>query len=354
LQLQYHLQNLHSAFNKKPGFMSNKILKDIPLSILDLVPVVAGGNAGQSFANSVSLAQQAEIFGYKRFWMSEHHSMEGVASSATVVLIGHIAGKTNRIRVGAGGIMLPNHAPLVVAEQFGTLETLYPGRIDLGLGRAPGTDPLTTYALRRKMKGSVEDFPSNVIELRNYFAADATSKVKSVPGLGLSVPMWILGSSTFGAQLAGMLGLPFAFASHFAPALLQTAINTYRDNFQPSDALQQPYVMAGINAIVAETDAEANQLATSLYAFFLNVVRGTSFPLKPPIADIDALWSEGERNMVMQMLQYNFVGSKETVKPQLDAFVNQTGIDEVMVVTNVFDHQARVRSYELLAAAKAE
>ncbi len=325
----------------------------IPLSILDLVPVTAGNNAAKSFANSVDLAQKAEAYGYKRFWMSEHHNMEGVASSATAVLIGHIAGQTKTIRVGSGGIMLPNHAPLIVAEQFGTLETLYPGRIDLGLGRAPGTDQHTTIALRREMKGSVEDFPSNVVELQNYFTGQQPSRVKAVPGKGLNIPIWILGSSTFGAQLAGMLGLPYAFASHFAPAYLAAAIDVYRKHFQPSASLQQPYVMAGVNAVVADTDEAAQHLATSLYAFFLNVVRGTSFPLAAPPESIDSLWNDMEKAAVLQMLQYNFVGSKETVGARLDDFVQRTGVDEIMVVSNIFDHHARVRSYELLSQLKA-
>ncbi len=280
--------------------MENKStqLKDIPLSILDLVPVLAGNTIAQSFSNNLDLAQRAEQLGYKRFWMSEHHNMAGVASSATVVLIGYIAANTSAIRVGSGGIMLPNHAPLVVAEQFGTLETIYPGRIDLGLGRAPGTDQLTTLALRRDMKGSVEEFPNNVIELLNYFSGENSFKVKAVPGQGLNIPVWILGSSTFGAQLAGMLGLPFAFASHFAPALLQTALKVYRDSFQPSKTLQAPFAMACVNVIAADNDKEAHRLATSLYAFFLNVVRGTSYPLSPPANDLDGLWNDNEKYIV--------------------------------------------------------
>ena len=328
--------------------MEGNNLQNIPLSILDLVPVTAGSTAGQSFKNSVDLAQKAEVFGYKRFWMSEHHNMEGVASSATVVLIGHVAGKTKTIRVGSGGIMLPNHAPLVVAEQFGTLATLYPNRIDLGLGRAP-TDQQTSRALRRTMMGSVEEFPANVVELQNYFTNENPTSVKAVPGKGLDVPIWILGSSTYGAQLAGMLGLPYAFASHFAPALLETAIQVYRDHFKPSSSLQNPYVMAGVNVVVADTTTEAKRLSTSLYAFFLNVVRGTSNPLAAPPENLDALWNDAERAAVLQMLKYNFVGSKELVGQQLDAFVQQIQVDELMVVSNIFDHQARIRSYELLA-----
>ena len=324
-------------------------MKTIPLSILDLVPVLAGSTPAAAFQNSVRLAQAAERFGYNRFWMSEHHNMEGVASSATVVLIGHIAANTNSIRVGSGGIMLPNHAPLIVAEQFGTLEILYPGRIDLGLGRAPGTDGVTSMALRRDMKGSVDDFPSNVVELSNYFSNEMHSRVKAVPGKGLHIPIWILGSSTFGAQLAGMLGLPFAFASHFAPSLLQTALQAYRDSFQPSANLKAPYVMAGINVIAADTDAEAKHLATSLYAFSGNVLRHTSHPLDAPVDDLSEVLSEGEMQAIQQMLRYSFVGGPETIKRQIESFVNETGVNELMVVSNIFDQQARIRSYEIVA-----
>jgi luciferase family oxidoreductase group 1 len=331
-----------------------KNIENTKLSILDLVPVIAGSNAAESFRNSVDLAQKAESFGYNRFWMSEHHNMAGVASSATVVLIGHIAAHTKTIRVGAGGIMLPNHAPLIVAEQFGTLETLYPGRIDLGLGRAPGTDAHTTAALRRDMKGSVDEFPANVLELQNYFTDQQPGRVSAVPGKGLNLPIWILGSSHFGAQLAGMLGLPFAFASHFAPALLQSALKVYRDHFTPSASLREPYVMAGINVICADTDEAAEYLASSLYAFFGNVVRGTSFPLNEPVPDISAVLNEAEMAVVQQMLQYSFVGSMATVKEKVNQFIADTGVDELMVVTNVYDHAARLRSYELLAAAQRQ
>ena len=333
--------------------MTNNI-QDIPLSILDLVPVLAGSNATQSFKTSLLLARKAEDLGYNRFWMSEHHNMEGVASSATVVLIGYIAAHTKKIRVGSGGIMLPNHAPLIVAEQFGTLETLYPGRIDLGVGRAPGTDQRTSMALRRDMNGSVDEFPSNVVELINYFSNEKSLGVNAVPGKGLKVPVWILGSSTFGAQLAAMLGLPFAFASHFAPALLHTAIKVYRDNFQPIGDLKKPYVMAGVNVVAADTDEEARSLATSLYAFFLNVVRGTSYPLNAPVEKLDDLWNEAERNTVLQMLQYSFIGSGETVTEQMQSFVNSTGVDELMVVSNIFDQTARLRSYEILSQFKEQ
>ena len=327
-------------------------LVDIPFSILDLVPVLDGNSIAQSFHNSLSLAQKAEALGFNRFWMSEHHNMEGVASSATVVLIGYIAGNTKTIRVGSGGIMLPNHAPLVVAEQFGSLETLYPHRIDLGLGRAPGTDQLTSAALRRDMKGFVDDFPSNVVELKNYFSHQVTDKVQAVPGKGLEVPIWLLGSSTYSAQLAGILGLPFAFASHFAPALLQPALKIYRDSFRTSDALKQPYAMACVNIVAADTDEEANKLATSLYAFFLNVVRGTSFPLKAPVDNLESIWNENEEAIVKQMLTYNFIGDANSIERQLETFVNETQINELMVVSNIFDHAARLHSYEIIAGVK--
>ena len=320
----------------------------IPLSILDLVPVLEGGGAKEAFNNAVALAQAAEEFGYNRFWMSEHHNMQGVASSATVVLIGHVAAHTKKIRVGSGGIMLPNHAPLVVAEQFGTLETLYPGRIDLGLGRAPGTDGITSMALRRSMKDSVDDFPSNVVELRNYFTNEVQTKVNAVPGKDLEIPIWILGSSTFGAQLAGMLGLPFAFASHFAPTMLHAALKAYRDNFKPSAQLSEPYAMAGVNVIAAETNEEARYLASSLFAFIANVVRRSSNPLAAPVENILDYLNEAEHGAISQMMEYAFIGDRDNVQQGLQQFISDTGVNELMVVTNVFDIQKRIRSYEIL------
>ncbi len=334
--------------------MKSKSIENIPLSILDLVPVLDGISIAQSFSNSLNLAQRAEQLGYKRFWMSEHHGMDGVASSATVVLIGFIAANTKTIRVGSGGIMLPNHAPLVVAEQFGSLETLYPDRIDLGLGRAPGTDQITATALRRNMKGSIDDFPSNVVELKNYFTNQQPGKVKAVPGKGLDIPIWLLGSSNYSAQLAGMLGLPFAFASHFAPAMLHNALKVYRDNFKPSATLSEPYAIACVNVVAADTNQEAEHLATSLYAFFLNVIRSTSYPLRPPVYNMDALWNEGEKYAVQQMLQYTFIGDADKVKTNLSQFISSTGIDELMVVSNIFDHETRFRSYEILAGFTAK
>lgn len=334
--------------------MENTITGDkpqlLPLSILDLVPVLKDKSAADSFKNSLDLAQHAERFGYQRYWMAEHHNMAGIASSATSVLIGFIAGGTSHIRVGSGGIMLPNHAPLVIAEQFGTLESLYPGRIDMGLGRAPGTDQITAMALRRNIEGAGEDFAQNLAELRAYLSADnAGSRVRAVPGEGLDIPVWLLGSSTYSAQLAGLLGLPFAFASHFAPNLLHTALQVYRDSFKPSVSLKQPYVMAGINVVAADTDVEAEYLATSLYTAFLNVITGKRTTLQPPVNDMATVWNEAERYAVRQMLKYTFVGSAETIKPHMQAFADSTGVNEIMVASQIFDHRARVHSYEIVS-----
>ncbi|MBF9254900.1 LLM class flavin-dependent oxidoreductase [Pontibacter sp. 172403-2] len=330
--------------------MSSKKLSDIPFSILDLVPILSDKTPADAFRNSLDLARNAERLGFKRYWMAEHHNMAGIASSATSVLIGYIAGGTATIRVGSGGIMLPNHAPLVIAEQFGTLESLYPGRIDLGLGRAPGTDQLTARALRRDLRGAVDDFPQNVEEIRSYFApADPAAHVRAVPGEGLEIPIWILGSSTYGAQLAAILGMPYAFASHFAPASLHAALKVYRDNFRPSVSLKEPYAMACVNVVAADTDAAAIRLSTTLYTSFLNVIRGTAKPLQPPVASMDDLWDGSERYAVHQMLRYSFIGGPGTVKEELQAFANETQVDEIMVASSVFDHTARVHSYEILA-----
>ena len=334
---------------------SQKKLADINFSVLDLVPVLVGKSISESFKNSLNLAQQAERLGYTRYWLAEHHNMQGIASSATAVLIGYIAGGTSTIRVGSGGIMLPNHAPLIVAEQFGTLATLYPCRIDLGLGRAPGTDQLTARALRRDLMESVEDFPKHVMELREYLGpAQPNAKVRAVPGEGTKVPIWILGSSTFGAHLAGLMGLPYAFASHFAPAALQAALKVYRDSFTPSDALNQPYAIACINAVVADTDAEANHLATTLYQAFLNVVRGTPNRHSPPVDSMDGLWNASEQYAVQQMLRYTFIGSPKTVREELQVFLDSTKVDEIMVAGHIFDHEARLKSYRLLAELKQQ
>ena len=319
------------------------------LSILDLAPVPQGSTPADALRNTLDLAQHAERWGYHRFWLAEHHNMPGIASAATAVVIGYVAGGTRTIRVGAGGIMLPNHSPLVVAEQFGTLASLYPGRIDLGLGRAPGTDQRTVRALRRS-PAAADTFPTDVLELQAYFApAQPGQPVRAVPGEGLEVPIWILGSSLFGAQLAAELGLPYAFASHFAPGALMAALDVYRQRFRPSKQLDRPYTMAGVNVLVADTDAEARRLFTSVQQQFVSVIRGTPGLLPPPVDDIEQVWTPMEKMQASSMLQYAFIGSPETVRRGLTAFVDQTGVDEVIVVTSTWDHRARLRSYELLA-----
>ena len=322
------------------------------LSVLDLSPIVQGGDAAQALANSRSLAQHAERLGYRRFWLAEHHNMTGVASAATAVVIGHVAGGTSTIRVGAGGIMLPNHAPLMIAEQFGTLNALYPGRIDLGLGRAPGTDQNTARALRRGLSGDVDAFPRDVIELMAYFKpAQPGQMVQAVPGAGQDVPVWILGSSTYGAQLAAALGLPYAFASHFAPADMEAALSLYRSQFRPSEHLAKPYVMLGLNVVAADTDAAALQLFTSLQQAFINLRTGHPGPLPPPVDDIEAIIDPSAHFLLQQTLSRSVVGSPETVRAGLGAFIARTGADEIMVTAQIFDHDARVRSFEITADA---
>lgn len=329
-----------------------KTLSDIPVSFLDLANLVQGDqNAGDAFRRSLRMAQHAEQLGYKRYWFAEHHNMESVASAATSVLIGFIAQGTSRIRVGAGGIMLPNHAPLIIAEQFGTLESLYPGRIDLGLGRAPGTDQATAYALRRRLETDVEAFPADVVELLQYLGpAEKQGKVKAIPGVGTNVPVWLLGSSTFSASLAARLGLPFAFASHFSPAQLFPAMQIYRSTFQPSQYLKSPYAMACVNVIAAATDSRAEFLATSFQQLILGLIRNNRRPLPPPVEDMDRLWNPEERAAVNQMAYYSFVGSVETIRGELSDFVANTGIDELMVTTHVFDLEARLTSLEKTAS----
>lgn len=316
-------------------------------SILDLAYVTAGATPADALRNTLDLAQHAERWGYYRLWLAEHHNMIGIASAATAVVIGYVAGGTETIRVGAGGIMLPNHAPLVVAEQFGTLESLYPGRIDLGLGRAPGTDQRTVRALRRDPKNA-EQFPRDVLELQSYFEPAAGQAVSAVPGAGLRVPLWILGSSLFGAQLAAVLGLPYAFASHFAPSSLVQALAAYRRDFTPSQQIDRPYAAAGVNVFAAESDAEARRLFTSAQQQFTNLIRGTPGKLPPPIDDIDAYWTPAEKAHVSTMLTYSFVGSHETVTNGLMNFIKQTSVDEVIIVSAIYDHGARLRSYEIL------
>jgi len=318
------------------------------LSVLDLAPIVAGGDAAQALACSRDLAQHVEEWGYRRFWIAEHHNMPSVASAATSIVIAHVAAGTTKIRVGAGGIMLPNHAPLVVAEQFGTLEALFPGRIDLGVGRAPGTDPFTARALRRGLSLSADGFPDDVVELLALLGpSEPGQPVVAVPGGGSKVPVWILGSSLFGAQLAAALGLPYAFASHFAPRELDRAVELYRARFRPSAYLERPRVMLGVNVIAADTDEEAARLATSLQQAFLSLRRGLRVPVPPPVERL-SLGSE-ERAMLEDVLSCSFVGSEKTVRKQLTDFVERTKADEIIVASMIFDHRARLRSYELLA-----
>jgi luciferase family oxidoreductase group 1 len=319
------------------------------LSVLDLAFVPTGATPADALRNSLDLAQHVERWGYTRFWLAEHHNMIGIASAATAIVIAHVAGGTSKIRVGAGGIMLPNHSPLVVAEQFGTLESLFPGRIDLGLGRAPGTDQRTLRALRRDPM-TAESFPQDVLELQSYFGdLQPGQAVQAVPGTGLNVPLWILGSSLFGAQLAAALGLPYAFASHFAPDDLLPALRIYRENFRPSKQLARPYAMVGANVIAADTDSEARRLFTSAQQAFTSLLRGARGQLLPPIDDIERYWSPLEKAQVQRMLACAFVGSSSTIRTGLEAFVAQTGADEVIVAAAIYDHAARLRSYEILA-----
>ncbi len=326
----------------------------VAISVLDLVPVREGQEPGDALRASIDLARHAESLGYTRYWVAEHHNMVGIASAATAVVIGQLAAATKTIRVGAGGIMLPNHAPLIIAEQFGTLEALFPGRIDLGLGRAPGTDQMTMRAMRRSPMSS-DSFPQDVLELQAYFApAGPNQAIQAVPGAGLNVPLWILGSSLFGSQLAAELGLPYAFASHFAPDALMQALAVYRERFKPSEQLARPHAMPGINVIAAETDAEARHLATSLQQRFVGMVRGQRGKLQPPIDDIETYWSPNEKAHVAGMLRYAFIGSPETLKRQLGAFITTTRADEIMVTAPIFDHEARKRSYEILSGIAPE
>jgi luciferase family oxidoreductase group 1 len=325
----------------------------IPFSILDLAPINEGSGPAESFRNSVDLAQHGERWGYQRFWLAEHHGMPGIASAATSILIAHVAGQTTRIRVGAGGIMLPNHSPLVIAEQFGTLESLFPGRIDLGLGRAPGSDHAAARALRRNLASDADEFPQDVVELMDYFAESPRRQVRAVPGAGLDVPVWILGSSTFGAQLAAALGLPYAFASHFAPQMMMQAIDIYRSTFRPSAQLDKPYVMLGFNVFAADTDEEAQYLATSMQQAFVNLRSGRPTRLKPPVAGYLEQLGPAERAMLDQVLSCSAIGSRDTVAAQLKDFIARTGADELMITSQVFEHAKRLRSYEITAGIHA-
>jgi luciferase family oxidoreductase group 1 len=322
----------------------------IPFSVLDLSPIIEGSDAGQSLRNTLDLAQHSERWGYQRYWLAEHHGMAGIASAATAVVIGHVAAGTSRIRVGAGGVMLPNHSPLVIAEQFGTLESLFPGRIDLGLGRAPGSDQTTARALRRDLNADPNAFPQDVLELMHYFEPPAQDqRVRAVPGAGLKVPLWILGSSLFGAQLAAELGLPFAFASHFAPAQMMQAIEVYRSRFRPSAQLAESYVMLGFNVFAADSDEAGHHLATSMQQAFVNLRSGRSARLQPPVKNYAEQLSPAERDMLAQTLACSAIGSPETVKGALEGFVAHTGADELMITSQIFDHAARLRSYEITA-----
>ncbi|PLZ04379.1 LLM class flavin-dependent oxidoreductase [Burkholderia sp. WAC0059] len=323
----------------------------IPFSVLDLSPIPAGHHAGDALRNTLDLARHAERLGYLRYWLAEHHNMPGIASAATSVVIGYVAGGTQTIRVGSGGVMLPNHAPLVIAEQFGTLASLYPGRIDLGLGRAPGTDQTTARALRRDLLASADSFPDDVVELQRYFGEPAAGqRIRAVPGAGLDVPLWLLGSSLFSAQLAAMLGLPFAFASHFAPDLLAAALRTYRTQFRPSATLEKPYAMVGVNVFAADTDGEAQRLFTSLQQQFVALRRGTPGQLPPPVDKIEA--GEFELAGVAHSLSCSVIGAPDTVHAGLAALIAETGADELMVTAQIYDHAARLRSFEITAQVR--
>jgi len=328
--------------------------KNVPLSVLDLAPIPQGASARDAFHSSLSLAQQSEKLGFHRYWLAEHHNMTGIASAATSVLIGYLAANTQTLRLGSGGVMLPNHAPLVIAEQFGTLESLYPGRIDLGLGRAPGSDQRTMLALRRHMAGHVDNFPADVAELIRWFdhSGDEMPIVQPVPGTGLKIPVWLLGSSLYSAQLAAQMGLPFAFASHFAPEMLLQALDLYRDNFKPSERLEKPYAMVCVNVVAADSERDARFLFTSMQQQFINLRRGKPGPLPAPVENMDNLWSPSEQYGVQQALSMSVVGDKEKVRQGLAALMRETQADEVMVNGQIFDPQARLYSFELAMQAR--
>jgi luciferase family oxidoreductase group 1 len=326
----------------------------IPFSVLDLSPITEGSDAAQSFRNTLDLARHAEQWGFNRYWLAEHHGMPGIASAATSVLIGHVAGGTKTIRVGAGGIMLPNHSPLVIAEQFATLEALYPGRIDLGLGRAPGSDPATARSLRRNLMSDADEFPRDVVELMDLMSDEPRQSIRAVPGAGAKVPVWILGSSLFGAQLAAALGLPYAFASHFAPAQMMAAIQLYRETFKPSRQLAKPYVMLGFNVFAADTDEGAQLRATSMQQAFVNLRSGRPAKLPPPLAGYRDKVGPAERALLDGVLSCATIGSPATVRDGLRSFIERTGADELMITSQMFDHRARLRSYEIAAQVRRE
>jgi luciferase family oxidoreductase group 1 len=327
--------------------------KHIPLSILDLSPIQAGGTAADALRRTRDLAQHAERWGYHRYWVAEHHGMPGIASAATAIVIADIAGATSTMRVGSGGIMLPNHAPLVIAEQFGTLESLYPGRIDLGLGRAPGASQVVARALRRSLQNDGDDFPEQLAELRSYFQPrEGRTGVRAIPGEGLHIPIWLLGSSDYSAQLAGYLGLPFAFAGQFSPAYLQAALTLYRQRFTPSDVLDKPYVMVGVNVFAADTNEEARRLSTSHQQMHLNLIRGTPGQMPPPVDSMEGRWLPHEQASVESTLRASIIGDPDTVRQGLQAFVDSTRADELIINSMMFDHAARLRSYEIIAQAR--
>ncbi|MEW5288712.1 MULTISPECIES: luciferase-like monooxygenase [Erwinia] len=325
----------------------------IPLSVLDLAPVPAGADAREAFHTSLALARQAEKLGFNRYWLAEHHNMTGIASAATAVLIGYLAANTTTLHLGSGGVMLPNHSPLVIAEQYGTLESLYPGRIDLGIGRAPGTDQQTMMALRRHMAGHIDNFPADVQQLINWFDAEQSSPpaVQPVPGLGLKIPLWLLGSSLYSAHLAAQMGLPFAFASHFAPDLLMEALHIYREKFVPSPRLEKPYAMVCVNVVAADNENEAKFLFTSMQQQFVNLRRGKPGPLPAPVENMDSFWSPSERYGIQNALSMSLVGDREKVRQGLASLIRETGADEIMINGQIFDQQARLHSFALAMAA---
>lgn len=328
-------------------------MQNFELSVLDLAPVKQGKTVNDTFQESLSLANHAENLNYKRFWLAEHHNMESIASSATSVLIGFIANGTKKIRVGSGGIMLPNHSSLVIAEQFGTLESLFPGRIDLGLGRAPGTDGLTAQALGRNPAIINEQFPRQILELQRYFSKEnSNALVCAIPGEGLEIPLYILGSSTDSAWLASEMGLPYAFAGHFAPEQMEMAFKIYREHFEPSKYLDKPYIVACVNGIAAETSEEAHKISTTLFQAFINIVRNDRKPFAPPVEDMDEVWSPMEKSMVLQKLRYTFIGNQEEIAEKLKSFQEKFNVDELMITSHIFDHQKRLKSYELIKQAK--
>ena len=328
-------------------------MQNFELSVLDLAPVKQGKTVNDTFQESLSLANHAENLDYKRFWLAEHHNMESIASSATSVLISFIANGTKKIRVGSGGIMLPNHSSLVIAEQFGTLESLFPGRIDLGLGRAPGTDGLTAQALGRNPAIINEQFPRQILELQRYFSKEnSNALVRAIPGEGLDIPLYILGSSTDSAWLAAELGLPYAFAGHFAPEQMEMAFKIYREHFEPSQYLDKPYIVACVNGIAAETSEEAHKISTTLFQAFINIVRNDRKPFAPPVEDMDEVWSPMEKSMVLQKLRYTFIGNQEEITEKLKSFQEKFNVDELMITSHIFDHQKRLKSYEIIKKAK--